>query len=63
VRRAAHIAVGDTLDKAGHIDACRAGGLAGSVKAVVAAVGFVSSLKSREWRVRVAKVLGVLRRG
>ncbi len=61
VGRAAHIAIRDTLDEAGHIDAGGAGGLAGGVEAVVAAVGLVFGLKHREWRVRVAKIAYVLR--
>ena len=62
-RRAARVVVGNAADKAGHVNAGGAGGLAGRVKAVVAAVGLNLGLRQGQRWVRVAKVVGVLRRG
>lgn len=55
--RAAEIVVGDALDKAWNVDAGRAGGLAGRIEAVIAAVGLDTCLGQRQWWVRIAEIL------
>ena len=58
--RTPQIAVGNALDEAGHVDVGGAGGLAGRIKAVQAALGFEHGLGGVQWRGGIGKVLRVL---
>ncbi len=50
LRGTAHIPIGDAVDEARHIDAGRAGGLAGRIEAIQTALGFDHRLHGRQGR-------------
>ena len=58
--RTAQVAVGYPSNKGGHVDAGRAGGDAGRIKAVEAAFGFKQRLGCSQARTGIGKVQGVL---
>lgn len=57
--RAAQVAVGDALDERRHLNVGRAGGGAGRVVAIQAALGFQHGLRRGQARRRIGKTLGV----
>ena len=59
-RRAAQVAVGDAADEGRHVDAGRAGGDAGRVEAVQAALGFEQRLRASQARAGVGKAQRVV---
>ena len=60
LRRAAQVVVGDAADERRHVDAGRAGGDAGRVVAVVAAIRLDQGLRLRQRRMRVVEVVRVI---